>query len=906
MSDDTKKIDLAGLIESLASEIVMTDDPTNLISVQKLLDFFNRILEISEAENMYAPSFKAVAERAIDIAEEMIVQDKETGAKSLQELNRIVSGLQESINSEADPMSVLKLESESKDAPAAVPGTVVDELMLRDYLDRQDGVLEEIEALVLDLENKKNTSSALADLKRVFHTVKGEAGMLSLPGIEKVCHEVENLFDNGINEKLADKLLEAKDWLSDSFKKIADNYEVVLKTDAIISKIKGQGEDKPEVEPVKIAEPAVEPVVEEARVLNLDESDSGLFADFIEEARGHLDDVDIHLLELESDPENAESLNAVFRCFHTIKGAAGFLNLDDVQGLSHVAEDLLDKARKGSMHLSGSAIDVIFESVDVLRKLMKLVEKAVNSDGALQRDSSIDSLITRIKDVLAGRAVDNPPAQVPPNSRLGDILVSKGSTDKETVERVISSKDSGKKLGEALVKDGGVPAREVASAIRAQNSSRQQPDKIKMTETIKISTDRLDKMLEIIGELVITESMVSQDDEFLMNASDRLVRNVAQLNKITREMQEIGMSMRMVQVKPVFQKMARLVRDLAKSAGKRVEFVTRGEDTELDRSVVEQIGDPLIHLVRNSVDHGIEDSEAERIKAGKNPVSTVELCAYHKSGNIVLEVTDDGKGLDREKILDKAREKGIVSDGSEMSDREVFGLIMAPGFSTAKKVTNISGRGVGMDVVKRNIEGLRGNIELISEKGRGTTIRMRLPLSLAIIDGLTIEVGNEQYIVPTLSVVESFRPELKDIYSIPGCGEVMRMRGEVVQMYRLANVFNIGNAIADPSKSIVIIVDDQSKRFAIMVDSLIGQKQVVIKSLGKVLGKVPGISGGAIMSDGSVGLILDIAEFIKLARSKYKSEGNRGELSGKIKEEILSDAELSDTENSEFAEEVNV
>ncbi len=325
------------------------------------------------------------------------------------------------------------------------------------------------------------------------------------------------------------------------------------------------------------------------------------------------------------------------------------------------------------------------------------------------------------------------------------------------------------------------------------------------------------------------------------------------------------MTMRMVPVRPTFQKMARLVRDLSHKSGKEVELVVSGEDTELDRSVVDRIGDPLIHIIRNSMDHGLEERE-QRVATGKPAVGRLDLRAFHRGGSIHIELEDDGKGLDRKAIMAKAAEKGLVNgDGSEMSDREIYNLIFLPGFSTAKKVTDISGRGVGMDVVRKNIEALRGSVELSSEPGRGTKISMRLPLTLAIIDGMIIGVGREDYIVPTLSVIESLRPTPGMVHTITGRGEMLNMRGSLIPLFRISRLLDIRNAIERPTEALAMIVEDQGQRVALLVDRLVGQQQVVIKSMGEGLGKIEGISGGAIMADGRVGLILDISGIVRIA-----------------------------------------
>jgi two-component system chemotaxis sensor kinase CheA len=323
----------------------------------------------------------------------------------------------------------------------------------------------------------------------------------------------------------------------------------------------------------------------------------------------------------------------------------------------------------------------------------------------------------------------------------------------------------------------------------------------------------------------------------------------------------------MVPVKPTFQKMARLVRDLAKKSGKKVEFVMSGEDTELDKTVVDNIGDPLIHMIRNSVDHGIEENPRKRLEAGKDEVGHVHLRAYHKGGNIYIEVQDDGRGLDRAAILAKAIERGLIREGENVSDREIYNQIFHPGFSTAKRITDVSGRGVGMDVVKRSIEGLRGQVDIMSEPGMGTIFTIRLPLTLAIIDGMVIRVGKDRYIVPTLSVVQSIRPDAGNLSSVLNRGAMLSVQDRLIPLFQVARLFDIEGAVEDPLTGTVVVVEDNGKQTGLLVDELLGQQQIVIKPLGDLLQGTPGLSGGAIMPDGKVGLILDVAGLVRLATS---------------------------------------
>ncbi|WP_160309044.1 chemotaxis protein CheA, partial [Anaeromyxobacter sp. PSR-1] len=385
-----------------------------------------------------------------------------------------------------------------------------------------------------------------------------------------------------------------------------------------------------------------------------------------------------------------------------------------------------------------------------------------------------------------------------------------------------------------------------------------------LRETVKVDLERVDSMVEMIGELIIVESMVVHAPELAAVASLRLRNSLNQMTKISRDLQNVAMRMRMVPVRGAFQKMARLVRDLSRRTGKDVILETSGEDTEMDRSMVERIEDPLVHLVRNALDHGIEP-EAERLAAGKAARSVLRLAAYHEGGSIVVELTDDGRGLQRDRILRKARERGLVGDGQELSDAEVHGLVFLPGFSTAAKVTEISGRGVGMDVVKRNVEGMRGRVTVASRAGGGTTFRLVLPLTLAIIDGMLVSCGGETYILPSLSIVESLRPADDTIRRAAGRGEVIDVRGEILPLLRLHRLLGARERAAGTDDLRVVVVEGLGRKVGLVVDEVVTQQQVVIKPLGSGLGDTDFLSGAAILSDGRVGLILNVDRLAGLA-----------------------------------------
>jgi two-component system chemotaxis sensor kinase CheA len=387
-------------------------------------------------------------------------------------------------------------------------------------------------------------------------------------------------------------------------------------------------------------------------------------------------------------------------------------------------------------------------------------------------------------------------------------------------------------------------------------------------ETVKVEAERLDRLLDAIGELVIAEAMIFQTPEIKALRSQNVVQRMAALDKITRDLQKMGTSLRMVPIRPVFQKMAKLARDLARKAGKEVEFLCIGDETELDKTVVDKIGDPLVHMVRNSIDHGIEASAGDRAAAGKPFQAKVVLRAFQKGGNVCIQIQDDGRGLDRAAILGKAREKGLLGDaGSDLADQQVWGFIFEPGFSTASRVTEISGRGVGMDVVRRNISELHGRIEIESAAGRGTTFSIWLPLTLAIIDGMIVKVGGQRFVFPTLSILRIVPVRPEERIGFIERGELLSLQGELVPIFELSG-FLPGGVPVRSDVALAVIVECGSRKAGVLVDELLGQQQVVVKGLGESLKQISGISGGAILPDGTVGMILDVDGLLETLKAE--------------------------------------
>jgi two-component system chemotaxis sensor kinase CheA len=528
--------------------------------------------------------------------------------------------------------------------------------------------------------------------------------------------------------------------------------------------------------------------------------DAGLLHDFVLEAREHLAAIETNLLAVEKDPGNLEPLHSVFRAFHTIKGLAGFLELPAIQEVAHEVETVLDLARNQKLAITREVIDLVLRGADYLKAAIAQVDASLRGAGT-GAPAENQSLIRLFRQLAAENAAPAPNA--PAAAGTGQPLA--------------------------------------AAEARA----------------IKVDTGKLDHLVDMVGELVISQSLLRHDPELELAPNERVQQTLSLLGGIASDVQKTAMGLRMVTVGPLFQRMGRLVRDQSRKAGKQVELVTSGERTELDRQIVEDLADPLMHMLRNSIDHGLE-TPAERIAAGKNPTGTVRLAARHQAGQIRIEVGDDGRGLQREKILKKASEKGLLTSELGLSDPQILNLIFEPGFSTAERVTEVSGRGVGLDVVKRNVAKLRGRVEVASTPGQGTVFVLKLPLTLAIIDGLVVGVGAERYIVPVSSVVEVLRPAREAVSTVQNKGEMVLVRGRLLPVVRLSQRFGVPARASHPSQGLLIVAELDGRHFAVLVDEFIGKQEVVIKSLGGLFKNVQGIAGGAILGDGRVGLILDL------------------------------------------------
>jgi two-component system chemotaxis sensor kinase CheA len=580
--------------------------------------------------------------------------------------------------------------------------------------------------------------------------------------------------------------------------------------------------------------------------------DPELLKDFIEEAKENLAAIELNILGLETDPNDIEAMNAVFRPFHSIKGVAGFINLNEIHHLSHEVENLLDLARSGKLAITDSVIDIVLGATDLLNGLLKELE---NGQGGRKDPSPVVvAFIEKVRN-FTGDPVAGSEIRV---RKVGEILVEHGVLEDEAVGDIIEQgKAEGSKFGQTAIEKGAASPREVSKALREQRHT------IENAASVRVNTHKLDNLVDMVGELVIAQSMVLQNPQVLKISDQKLQKDSVQLNRITAELQRISMSMRMVPIKSTFQKMIRLVHDLSRKSGKEVVLTMKGEETEIDRNMVEEIYEPLVHMIRNSVDHGIEMPE-ERTLAGKDPTGTIFISAEQKGGNIAIDIEDDGRGLDVKRIRDKAIERGIISASDQLDEKTTFDLIFHPGFSTKDTVTEVSGRGVGMDVVKKCVERLRGKIEITSQFGKGSSFHVKLPLTMAIIDGMIIQIGVERYIVPTIALKESFRPSQEAYFTVQGRGELVKVRDTLMPIVRLHSYLNEEPKHRNPWDALLMVVTEGENSYCLLADEIVDRQEVVIKSLGDMFQQLPGISGGAILGDGKIALIIDVKGIISL------------------------------------------
>lgn len=633
-----------------------------------------------------------------------------------------------------------------------------------------------------------------------------------------------------------------------------------------------------------------------------------IMEDFLIEAFELIEQIDHDLVELEANPEDLELLNRIFRVAHTVKGSSSFLNFDVLTELTHHMEDVLNKARKGELKITPDIMDVVLESVDMMKRLLESIRDN-GSDAAAGIDiKNICASLTQISEGEAPSAAPEAPVATPApepvkepepaasaeeaapevsDTELSKLSDSEVEAEIERLLKVRKAEDQARRASKGIAPKSPeeiAPAANAAPApapkpapSRERDADKKVPaasssSAVAQEQTIRVEVKRLDHLMNLIGELVLGKNRLLkiyddveeryEGEKFL----EELNQVVSSLSLVTTDIQLAVMKTRMLPIAKVFNKFPRMIRDLSRELGKQIDLEISGEETELDKSIVEEIGDPLVHIIRNSCDHGVEDPETRKAM-GKPEKGLVQLKAYNEGNHIVVEIVDDGKGLDADMLKAKSIEKGIITEreADAMSEKEAFGLIFKPGFSTAAKVTNVSGRGVGMDVVKTNIEKLNGIIDIESEVGKGTVMKLKIPLTLAIIQSLLVGTQEEFYAIPLASVLETVRVPIDDIYTIDG-KNVLRLRDEVLSLVRLSDVFGVNKVFDGGDQTYVVIIGVAEAKLGIIVDTLVGQEEIVIKSMGDYLQNIPGIAGATIRGDGRVTLIIDVGAMMEMAK----------------------------------------
>ena len=679
-------------------------------------------------------------------------------------------------------------------------------------------IIDKLESDLVLLEENVGDQEIINRIFRSFHTLKGSSGIVGLTGIYNFSHKLENLLDHvrsgsvEVNDRLIDLILGSIDWIKDElFSGKADSEESRRAVSALEKRIiEFTGVEK------------AEEIQKEAESAEETKRPSGGY--------------------------NYFRVRAVFREDVFEDGVDPLIIIEDLISVGTLLTKNVNRDRLPA--LSDMEPTKCYLSWDLIIKTLEPMERV--QDVFIFVREKHDITVEDVTASFSGRGAD-----LLHEKRIGEILLEKGIISEKELDEVLQYHDKHKmKIGDIIVKKGLATERDINDALEEQEKLKK---KIELN-TVRVDTNRLDNILNLLGEIVIGQSALTRiadelDDE--KETGFQLKNALYGLDRVTREFQEQIMSIRMIPIGPSFDQFRRFVRDSSHERGKEIKLIIEGGDTELDKTVIEKIGDPLKHMIRNAIDHGLETPE-ERAGLGKSRSGTLTLRAYHQEGNVYIEVIDDGRGINLEKVRSKAVSLGMIREEDEVSREKLISFLFAPGFSTADRVDDLSGRGVGMDVVRTNIEELRGTVEVKTEEGKGTTNRIKLPLTLAIIDGMLVSIGRNIYIIPLLSIIESMQPKKEDVKTVEGTGEVIYFRGEYVSLVRLYDLFSIEARRTDPWEGLVIIVESGNTRVGLLVDDLLGQQQIVIKSLDNYIMRSRAISGAAILGDGKVALIVDI------------------------------------------------
>ena len=727
---------------------------------------------------------------------------------------------------------------------------------------------------------------------RVFHSFKGSSSFLGFDNITNITHEAETLLDFIRREEIIilpvhiDLLMKSVDVLRYSMKAINDpsyteqsesaGVEVIEELKKVIHK----SENELFVDKISSSSNKGVEVVEEQQGEVITEDDDELpdfdISDeikekFIQESVELIESIEGSLLKLEENPSDTVNLANAFRNIHSFKGNAGFLGYSDIEKLSHKMESVLESFLSADFKIDKKKIPVLLDMLDLIQG--GLISLSSEGDGSIPGLNAIMASLNSELGIEDENLIPDKTGKSPMQIEMekSQLKEKQKVVEQPVMEDVIEIVEKKEVDVPEKVKIVAPPPKKkvvekkknVSSAVSKIKKSKE----IKRTD-IRVDLDKLDSLLDLVGELVIAGSMVTSNEEIIEKGVEGFEKSSENLTRIIRELQQVAMSVRMIPIAGVFSKMMRLVHDLSRKSHKKVKLITAGEQTEVDKTVIEMISDPLVHIIRNAVDHGLE-SEEERQNSGKDLTGTVFLEARHEGGEVWIIIKDDGKGLNRDAILKKGIERGLVEgDGSNMKDEDVFSLVFEPGFSTASQVTEISGRGVGMDVVKKNIEKLKGTIDIRSEAGKGSAFILRIPLTLAIIDGMLVRVGDAKYVIPILAIKESLKVVKEQITISPEGGEIIKVRDELFPVIRLHALHDIEPDSREITETILMLVEYKGRFVALMIDELLGQESIVVKGLSEYIGNVKGVSGCSILGSGDICLILDIGTLLQLAEDK--------------------------------------
>lgn len=800
----------------------------NVGQLQKLIDLAWEGLKHLYGEDDYFLSVKAATMQAVNTIREYLIKDGDIQVKDFEkacgDLEKALSGDGESAD------TLIEMEEAAAAEQAAEPAG--------EEGSEPEKTLDDLASAIMMLSEDTITDEELEDLNTLLKSLVSSSPVAVATSLKEAMELVGRMAVTEAGKRPEGWL----DTVSEITEKAIHTEDEVEWQESTGEAEAEAGEADTEAPAAKDDSPAGQP--EDAEVFYIPaDIEVAMIGEFVTECSDLLESAESALLDLEENPDDDELINTIFRAFHTIKGTSAFMGLEPISEFTHLVETLLSMVRDGELPFDAACADISLESIDIIKKMLDVVETAGGGD-PLPRPQRYNPM-TEVLDRISNEGAKPGDAY----AKAADGFQASAEAVEEAPAEVEEQSGPVKPVEQEKAPADGNASKPSAKASESSSS------KSETESSVRVNVSRLDRLIDMVGELVIAHSVVAQDKAIAEYAE--LQKKVNHTSKILRELQDTSLSLRMVPLKATFHKMNRLVRDLSRKAGKKVKFSTFGEDTEIDRNMVDIINEPLVHMLRNALDHGIEDP-ATREKNGKPASANIWLRASQEGGKVVIEIEDDGRGIDKDKILEKAISKGLIDPDKKLTDKEIYNLIFLPGFSSVDKVTDLSGRGVGMDVVRRNIDQLQGKVDVSSELGKGTKISLELPFTLAITDGMLVRVGSQRFIVPTINIDMTFRAEEDDLYTVMGDSEQVSFRGRSVPVIRLHRLFDIGDGIDNLMEGTLIVIKNNESRYALFVDEVLGQQQLVGKSINMMV-KMHHISGGAILGDGRVGLILNTA-----------------------------------------------